>query len=981
VLWSLPAWDQGVDSGLDFAQYAFLDGANDAIEYRRSKTFTASVNVQVCYIVCFGASGSYESGSGWAHTTLEDVDGDGLPDQVFKRRDNAIVYAKLNQAGGANLLKEVHRPLGGDIRLDYTREGNLVLPNASPTPPVDEPINKYVLSTVGVDDGRGNSYLRTIRYTPTGFYDRVEREDYGFAQVTTEREDSSTLEVDYINHDFYRQGLALETVTRNAAGNVFTTQSFDYALPPLQPAPPPFTVAFFPAENTRTTNYFEGLGGPAPGALVVGTTQTQLFDPVGNLTDMIDHGDQSLGNVVCYHITYDPSLAPNYIFKPSEITAITGFLTPTNTVACNGPLLRDRTASYDARGALTTLTNLVDGGTDPAGNPYSGKPATNLTWSFQFDPFGNLQHVTDPTGYQVTYDYDAIAHTYRTRIIDSFGYVSISSPNYAFGTVASETDINGQITVYNPDEFGRLQSVLAPAELLSGDHTIAFGYSEQGAAVSSLAPGVTVTNPFPAYATSSHNDVQHPGDPIVTSTFVDGLDRVIQTKKDIDRDTGTGTAPQAGMSVSGAILFDVRGRVQQQGQPVFDPSTDPTKFATVAMRNPTILGYDVLDRTTSVQRPDGALTTMTYGIDAPPNNIIARLSTTVRDANVNASVGYGTVRETLRGVHGQVLGVKESNRLDGVTPSTLLTTYQYDPLDELVFAFDTKGNVTSAIYDTVGRLVSLGSPDMGLTTYSYATTGNLGAKQTAQLRARKERITYQYDFNRLEKITYPDPDSLPVMYTYGDAAETGDANFNRAGRVKTEQSEAGIKSYEYDALGNVAHETWSLNHVGKAPGQDAESDTMGYEYDSFGRLLQLVFPGTDAEVVRYGYDHGGNVTSAVGTTNRGAVSKYLMLMGYDEFEQRVRMVAGNGVQTTYAYDPLTRRLNYATTRPSIRGLAALWKSARSQRTSPTTIYTNSRPPTASSKTNRSIVSTTAFRSITTPSATSCKRRRRAACRR
>ncbi|WP_437710856.1 hypothetical protein WMF45_37955 [Sorangium sp. So ce448] len=48
---------------------------------------------------------------------------------------------------------------------------------------------------------------------------------------------------------------------------------------------------------------------------------------------------------------------------------------------------------------------------------------------------------------------------------------------------------------------------------------------------------------------SVHKDVEHPGDPIDTVTFVDGLDRVIQTKKDLEKDPGTGAAPTVGMSV------------------------------------------------------------------------------------------------------------------------------------------------------------------------------------------------------------------------------------------------------------------------------------------------------------------------------------------------------------------------------------------------------------------------------------------------
>ena len=112
--------------------------------------------------------------------------------------------------------------------------------------------------------------------------------------------------------------------------------------------------------------------------------------------------------------------------------------------------------------------------------------------------------------------------------------------------------------------------------------------------------------------------------------------------------------------------------------------------------------------------------------------------------------------------------------------------------------------MTSATYDTVGRMVSLNNPDMGLTTYSYDKPGNLGAKQTANLRAQGKSITYQYNFNRLQQVNYPV--SKPVVYTYGAFNEAGEMSFNVAGRVKQETSEAGTKTYEYDTLGNVSQQ-------------------------------------------------------------------------------------------------------------------------------------------------------------------------------
>src|SRR5262249_9824525 len=84
--------------------------------------------------------------------------------------------------------------------------------------------------------------------------------------------------------------------------------------------------------------------------------------------------------------------------------------------------------------------------------------------------------------------------------------------------------------------------------------------------------------------------------------------------------------------------------------------------------------------------------------------------------------------------------------------------------------------------------------------------------------------------------------------------------------------------------------------------------------DSFGRMLEMTFPGVSAEVVRYGYDAGGQVTSARGlNTVQKPPSKtpetvYLQHVGYDEMGKRTRQVAGNGIETRYLYEPDTRRL-------------------------------------------------------------------------
>jgi RHS repeat-associated protein len=890
VPWTLPDWGLSPASGLDQAAtvnvlaVSSTSGIGDptaagnpdnVLEFRRSRNYNVDVSFNVCFFVCVGGSAYYSWGNGWQHSAFTDVDGDGSVDQVMKvaGQNDDHVYAKLNQTAQTNLLTVVHRPLGGDITLGYSRAGNLVRPDL--TPPVDMPTNKWVMTSVDKDDGNGNHYVQHITYDPSGFHDRVEREDYGFAKVTTAREDASTIEGDYSNHDFYRRGLRVSNFERDASSNLFDTEAVTFA-DPTSLGLTPLTGTFFPSESSRTTSHYEGTTAVTAGT-AVSTTQTRLWDTVGNVTDMTDFGDVGAADDVHYHITYDPALEAAYIFRASEITA----------KDTNGNVLRDRSATYDSFGGLISLTNVITGGTDANGNTYSNTPATS---TFTRDAFGNIITAVDPRGYTINTTYDSIAQTYVVQETDSFGYVTSSVPNYLFGTIASKTDTNGNLEMRTYDAFGRLQFVYGPNDIGASEATITCKYSEQGIG----------QNPFPAFSETDHKDVLNPGIPIATVGFVDGLQRAIQTKKSLEKDTGTGTI--VGMSVSGALVFDVRGRIQQRGQPVFD-SGAAQSFVTVPMLNPTTLAYDIQSRPTSTQTPDTALTTVAYGIDTFSGG--ARLATTVRDANVNA-VGSslpGAPVETIRDVRGSILATKQTNRLDGVHPTALLTSYAYDPLEELVTVVDAKGNVTSAQYDSVGRMLALNSPDAGLTTFSHDLSGNLVARQTAQLRASGQSIRYQYDFNRLQQITYPTSPS--VTYFYGDPSEAGILGFNRAGRIKEEDSEAGVKTYQYDALGNVVEQEWTLNSIKQAPDQ-TYSQSIGYAYDSFGRLLTIFF--RDGETVTYGYDRGGNVTSAIGVDQHGNKTPYLQHLGYDEFAQRERLVSGNGVTTTYGYDPLTRRL-------------------------------------------------------------------------
>ena len=124
-----------------------------------------------------------------------------------------------------------------------------------------------------------------------------------------------------------------------------------------------------------------------------------------------------------------------------------------------GNLLRQRTATYDSRGAFQTITNRLIGGRDPA-NPTAVHDGTqNPSMALSFDAFGNLQSYTDPTGYSVTYTYDATTQSFRTGSMDVFGLTSSAVPKYEWGTLSQVTDVNGRTEQFHFDQFGRVDYI------------------------------------------------------------------------------------------------------------------------------------------------------------------------------------------------------------------------------------------------------------------------------------------------------------------------------------------------------------------------------------------------------------------------------------------------------------------------------------------------------------------------------------------
>ena len=230
----------------------------------------------------------------------------------------------------------------------------------------------------------------------------------------------------------------------------------------------------------------------------------------------------------------------------------------------------------------------------------------------------------------------------------------------------------------------------------------------------------------------------------------------------------------------------------------------------------------------------------------------------------------------------------------------ITTSFEYDGIQRLVRVTDTEGNVTTSTYDMGDRRTEVNHPASGITSYTCDALGNVLTKQTANLAKEGKFITYDYDYQRLTGINYPDHPENNVKYYYGGR----NASQNRIGRLMLREDGTGAIEYFYGKMGEVTKTRRTLI----VPNQAIATYVTQWTYDSHNRLLEMIYP--DEEKITYSYNLGGQLEKVHGYKSYGY--DYVSKIGYDKFEQRTYLKYCNGAETFYTYDPQRRRLQSLT---------------------------------------------------------------------
>ncbi|PQL93520.1 SpvB/TcaC N-terminal domain-containing protein [Apibacter adventoris] len=813
---------------------------------------------------------------------IKDVDADGYPDMVWTSNTGSI-KVKRSAIGKTNKLKTVSNSLGGKFTLDYTHTAATY----------DHPGGKWVLSSVETEDGIKDDGSNTrVEYVYTqGKQDRHEREFLGFGKVEihsidTEKNNEiyrSTIQ-EYDVSDYYHAGNLLKSTLQDGSGNKYTEtlhKYYEYEVKQKGVADYEITSTPLCSDNQSTYTPLK-------------YTQNKVYE--GGDRGMIinesfyEYGikglSSNLGEIIYYKYSDKGNLGENgtgpsnyqtrisYTANPAK--HIYGLISKVVVTNNQGGTSRETDVSYDLNYAnhITQITKYLEGGAP-------------VTTKYTYDIYGNITQKTLPGNHKneqmwYKYRYDSKYHMYVERIDDAYGYTSqLENYDYRYGIPLSSKDINGYFMETTLDNLGRILTVTGPNELeLNVPYTIKNEYQP----TAELDENGEIKRP--AYAVTRHYDPQHPGDDIETVSFVDGFGAALQVKKEgiITETDAQGSHPktQEVWIVSGRNKYDPFGRVIESYYPVTeDPSNKlifNRTFDTVA---PTRTRYDVLDRMLETTLPDETQSTAAYTLNPSDRTRV----TTTTDALGGKQATY---------TNGSGLTVK-TEQLSGPS-GTITTRFTYDDIQQLTEVTDTEGQKTTSRYDMLGRRTQITHPSAGTVTLAYDDLGNVISRQTSNLAPTGKTINYEYEYTRLNKITYPEHPENNVTYYYGNK----NAKENRVGRLMLQEDATGAQEFKYGTLGEVTE----VRRTVIIPNQAIATYVTQMRYDSWNRIEQIIYP--DEEKVSYSYNTAGLLTGVKGSKSYSY--NYVNQIGYDKFEQRNYLKYCNGTETTYTYDPQRRRL-------------------------------------------------------------------------
>ncbi|MGO9209802.1 MAG: RHS repeat-associated core domain-containing protein, partial [Terriglobales bacterium] len=519
----------------------------------------------------------------------------------------------------------------------------------------------------------------------------------------------------------------------------------------------------------------------------------------------------------------------------------------TQGISASGAVQHDSamSTSYTTRGNVTATSRWrkTDGAWlvtrnqyDDAGNALSTTDAASHTTSFSYaDSWGN--GACTPSG--------GNAAAYRTSTTNALNQTSHATYNSCSGTLASTTDLNGQVSNVYWDSMGRAIELDYPPDPSGQRGQILRTFNE-------------TSTPLNVITTTKVSSSLYLGNYLE----VDGLGRSRKTELLSDPE-GTDYTRTA---------YDSLGRKYQVWNPTrCDPDANPSSCSGESTYGITTYYYDALGRPKSVIQADGSVLTTSY---------LGNCTTVTDEA--------GKSRKSCSDAAGRMTVVYED-------PNGLHyeTDYQYDALNNLLTVTQQGGSsagnwrLRSFTYDSLSQLKCAANPEVtsGLSTvqpatcpptdtgtytngtigYTYDNDGNVLTKTAPapnQTGTATVTTSYSYDnLNRLTQKSYSGGPATPTaQYAYDGNVLSGcsttpptlsPADQNPKSTRTAMCDGSGATSWAHDSMGRVITEGRIINGV---------SGTTKYSYYLDGGLNVLIYPSGSS--IAYTVNSLGSNTAA-----------------------------------------------------------------------------------------------------------------------
>jgi RHS repeat-associated protein len=461
------------------------------------------------------------------------------------------------------------------------------------------------------------------------------------------------------------------------------------------------------------------------------------------------------------------------------------------------------------------------------------------TYTFAYDPHGNVTTVTDPLGGKVSYTYspkisrllsyqDQRGNTTRFSIDASGNETGVTYPDGASesyqyssqGLLTAYTNALGQQTTFTYDKNGQMTG-----ELLPGGASTTFQYAAAGNLIMASGPGGTSTYTY--------------GPLGLPTQIVTPYGTLSTTYNSVGQET------QTTQTLTGQPSFTVNYGYDRVGRLI---------TLTDAGNNPIVnYSFDRAGFLTGQSMANG--TSTTYQYDAAGE--ILQVVNKAPGGAVNSSFAYT---------------YNPNGLVSGVTSGGVTTSYTYDadgrllsaasPGQQVQYVYDPAGNRVSSSINGVVTSYTVNNRNeytaIGAASYTYDPDGNLTSAVTAG-----GTTTYTFDaLNRLVGVSTPTDTISYLLDPFGEVTATTD-NGQTTNNLIAPTALGSVVAQASSSGQVIANYTYGFGLVSRV---DSTASAAFYDYDAEGNTVGLT-SASGALVNTYSYSPSGAVTATGAVSN------------------------------------------------------------------------------------------------------------------